>query len=371
MLLRGHNVNVWDLRPWERLRDRYDVTVLVTSSNEHDTRSLKVEQRRVRAVRDLLPKGRPGNVLAYAAGDRYIHLRRHLEGAAIVHAAELHTWFSAQAALLRGDLGFKLALTVWETFPSLDAYRLPRERTYRHAVIDAADLLLAATERARHALLLEGVEEERIAVCPPGIDVQRFADLGDAPAEQEHLVFSPGRLVWEKGHQDVLRAVAALRRGLLGRAVPVRLLIAGAGPEESRLRKHAGELGISGAVDFKSHIPYEEMPAHYLRSSAMVLASLPRRGWEEQFGMVLAEALSSGTPICAARSGAIAEVVGEDASLFETGDWYGLAEALLAGPLARAPGERVKHSADRIRRYSTQAAADRIDSAYRSLLSSA
>jgi glycosyltransferase involved in cell wall biosynthesis len=352
------------------LEDRYEVMVLVTSSNQHDTAPLAVEQRPVRAVRDFLPSGRLGNALAYAAGDRYLNLERHLRGADIVHAAELHTWFSAQAARLRRELGFRLVLTVWETLPSLDAYRLPRERQYRRSVMEAADLLLPATERAARALLLEGVGRHQIQVCPPGIDTERFSASNARAAGDEHVLLSPGRLVWEKGHHDALRAVAALQRGLLGDAPPIRLLIVGAGPEERRLRQHARELGIDNAVEFRRHIPYEEMPAQYLRSSAMVLASLPRRGWEEQFGMVLAEAVSSGTPICAARSGAISEVVGEDGALFEPGDWFGLARALMDGPLARAPAERVDHAPERIRRYSTQAAAERIHNAYDRLLAS-
>ena len=31
----------------------------------------------------------------------------------------------------------------------------------------------------------------------------------------EHTIVSPGRLVWEKGHQDVLRALAPLHRGIV------------------------------------------------------------------------------------------------------------------------------------------------------------
>jgi glycosyltransferase involved in cell wall biosynthesis len=369
VLLRGHHTNPWDLRPWELLADRFDVTCLLTDSNEFDVGSLSIPIRTVRTVRDRLPAGRPGRALAYAVGDRYQGLEQALTGADVVHAAELHSWFSAQAAGLRRQLGFRLALTVWETIPSLDAYRWPRERGYRRKVLGAADLLLAASDRARHALLLEGVDDGRIQVCYPGIDRRRFVSVnGDAGAAAEHLILSPGRLVWEKGHQDVIRAVAALRRGLLGPAPPLRLLIVGSGPEEKRLRRHAQELGLAEAVEFRASVPYDDMPALYRAASAMVLASLPRRGWEEQFGMVLAEALASGTAIVAARSGAIAEVVGDDAALVDPGDWFGLARALLDGPLARSPATRVTHDSARVALFSVDAAAERLDVAYQRIL---
>ncbi len=150
-------------------------------------------------------------------------------------------------------------------------------------------------------------------------------------------MLSPGRLVWEKGHQDVIRAVVALNRGLLGPSPPVRLLIAGSGPDEKRLRRHARELGGDGDIEFRRSVPYDEMPALYRQASAMVLASLPRRGWEEQFGMVLAEALASGTSILAARSGAIPEVVGQDATLFDPGDWFALAAGCAGARCAARP----------------------------------
>ena len=259
VLLRGYSANPWDLRPWELLADRYDVRVLVTPSNEYETRALPVPVRQAHALRDRIPGGRLGRAAAYLAGDRYAGLEAELRDADIVHAAELHTWFSAQAATLRDRLGFKLALTVWETIPFMDAYRWYRERAYRRRVLPAADALLPASERARRALLLEGVDPARVTLCYPGIDTARFhsdsaPDSGSgatpdrvrAVAEGgEHLLLSPGRLVWEKGHQDVLRAVAALQRGLLGPAPPVRLLIVGAGQEEKRLRRHAAELGIA------------------------------------------------------------------------------------------------------------------------------
>jgi glycosyltransferase involved in cell wall biosynthesis len=266
--------------------------------------------------------------------------------------------------------------TVWETLPLLDAFRNRHARSFRRHTLPAVDLFLPVTERARQALLLEGVEPERIEVCPPGIDLDRFAAAArPQPPPAEHLVISPGRLEWEKGHHDVLRAVAAIRRGLVPAEALPRVLLVGSGPEEARLRAHAAELAIGDAVEFHN-VPYDEMPALYSRASCMVLASLssagcslylgdpPRCFWEEQFGMVLAEAMAAGLPIVASRCGAIPEVAGPAASYFAAGDWLELARLLAAGPLARPPAERVEHPPELVRRYSTTAAAERLAAAY-------
>jgi glycosyltransferase involved in cell wall biosynthesis len=354
--------------------DRYDVVALVTPSNEFNVAGLTLETRHVRSARDRFPNGRLGRAMAYAAGDHYIGLEQALAGADIVHSADLHTWFTDQAARLRRKLGFWLVATVWETIPYLNSYRWPRERRYRRRSLGAIDLFLPASERAARTLLLEGVPTDRIRVSYPGVDQKRFRpDAPDARAHRaevrvaQHTILSPGRLVWEKGHQDVLRAVAALKSGLVPGAPAVRLVIVGSGPEERRLRAHARELGIQDAVEFRLSVSYDDMPALYRASSAMVLASLPRRGWEEQFGMVLAEALASRTPIVASRSGAIPEVVGDAGSLFEPGDWHGLAVALRDGPLRAEPGARSNPGHERVERYSLEAAAARLAAAYETL----
>jgi glycosyltransferase involved in cell wall biosynthesis len=373
VLLRGHHANVWDLAPWRLLQDEFDVTVLVTGSNVHQLDGLAIPALRVRTPRDALPGGRLAGGLSYAVGERYLGLERLLAGADIVHSAEIGTWHSAQAARLKSRLGFALALTVWETIAWRDAYRWPRERAYRRAVVPAVDCCLAATERARAGLLLEGVEAERIEVCPPGVDVEHFAAAAATapPADGVHRILSAGRLVWEKGHQDVLRAFAALRRGLF--ATPPRtdvvLEIVGSGPEEAKLKRYAADLGVAEAVAFVPTVPYAEMPARYAAASCLVLASLPVRGWEEQFGMVLVEAAAARTPIVACATGAIPEVLDGHGTLVGAGDWIGLARALASGPLATpAPAQRVAPDPERLLRYTSEAAAERYRSIYRSLL---
>jgi glycosyltransferase involved in cell wall biosynthesis len=378
LLARGYQATPWELRPWELLPGRFEVGYLRLDRNWFDDSGLRLRRFPVKALSGYLPRGRIGSLMTGVTGDRYVDADEAFAWADVVHAAELSYWFAADAARRKARNRYKLALTVWETIPFQDAYRNRFARVYRRETLPATDLFLPATERARDALLLEGVEAERTEVVYPGIDVERFASAPRSdPPPAEHVVVSPGRLVWEKGHQDVMRGLAALRRGLVADAAArdVRLLIVGAGPEKDRLRRYAGELGIGDLVEFRS-VSYEEMPAVFAGASCMVLASLaaasggyvvgdiPRFFWEEQFGLVLAEALAAQLPIVAAQSGAIPEVCGDAATYFLPGDWMGLASRLAEGPLARQPGERAEPPAELVRRYSIEAAAERLAGAY-------
>jgi glycosyltransferase involved in cell wall biosynthesis len=383
LLVRGHQAAPWNLRMWEQLPPRFEVAYLLTQQNMFDVGELPLERIEARTLRGFLPPGRLGELATGLTGDRYLGIDGELARADLVHAEELSYWFAADPARRKPQHKYKLVLTVWETLPLLDAFRNKHAKVYRQETLEAADLFLAVTERARAALLLEGVAEDRIEVWHPGIDLARFAEASrPEPPPAEHVLISPGRLVWEKGHQDVMRALAALRSGLVDAAAESRprLLVVGDGPERERLRQYAQELGIADAVEFRS-VPYEEMPQLYARASCMVLASLssagcarylgdlPRCFWEEQFGLVLAEAMAAGLPIVASASGAIPEVVGEGASLFQPGDWLGLAQRLAEGPLARPAAERVSHEAERLHRFSTDAAGERLAAVYDRMLS--
>jgi glycosyltransferase involved in cell wall biosynthesis len=383
LLVRGHLSRHWELRPWLELPERYEVSYVLTGPSRFAT----LEGLRAipaRALRDLLPRGRVGELATMVIGDRYLSADELFAGADIVHAAELSFWFAAQAAAQRRRHGFRLAQTVWETLPLLAAYRNPRARRFRRLVLAETDLFLAATERAALALSLEGVAEQRIAVCQPGIDTARFELPPQAPVPSVHTIVSPGRLVWEKGHQDVLRALALLHCGVVrtpaGKTARPRLLILGTGPEESRLRAHAADLGLSDAVEIRA-VSYEQMPAVFAEASAMVLASqarasaayhpfdVPHAFWEEQFGMVLTEAMAAGLAIVATTSGAIPEVLrGAPAELVAPGDWPAIAHALAAGPLSRSPGARVPCPPEVVHRYTTSAAAERLTAAYDRML---
>lgn len=365
VLLRGTAANPWDLQAWEALHAAGDahVTVVVPPDNQYDVSAVRLPRVQVETVGGKLPGGPAGAFALKAVGQRHLGLADALAGADIVHAAELGNWFTAQAAREKARLGFRLAVTVWETLPFVDAYRNVRTRRHRRAVLGGADLFLPVTARARDALRLEGVAADRMEIVPPGIDVARFAAAREArpPADGRHLILSVGRMVWEKGHQDLLRAVALLRAQ--GRD-DLRVLLVGAGPERKRIEGVRADLRLDGVVELRESVPYGEMPGVYAAASCLVLASIPTPFWEEQFGMVLAEALAGHVPIVAAASGAIPEVLDGQGTLFAPGDWVGLADALAAGPLAKVPAARPAPDDELVERYSVDAAAARLREVY-------
>ena len=381
LIVRGHQVTPWELAPWQVLPERFSVRYLSTASNGWDTSSLTLDAVPVGSRRDKLPKGLLGDVPALLLGDRYTGgADAAFADADVVHAEELSYWFAADAARRKAKHGYKLVQTVWETLPFGETYRRAGTTRFRAEVLAATDLFLAATERAKLSLLLEGVAEERIAVSAPGVDVERFATVaGAAAAPSEHVILSPGRLVWEKGHHDALRALALLHRGIVtlpgGAVATPKLRIIGQGPEEGRLRAYAAELGLSEVVDFGS-VPYPEMPATFAAASCLLLGSqssatgalhpfgTPRAFWEEQFGMVFVEAMAAGLDVVATTNGAIPEVLDGHGTLVPAGDYAGMARALAAGPLSRPPGMRVAYPAELLGRYSTAAAAERLAAAY-------
>jgi len=158
-------------------------------------------------------------------------------------------------------------------------------------------------------------------------------------ATKEHAV---GRLVEEKGVQVLLQAVDGL-------AGEWRLRILGSGPMQSQLEALAQRLGVTDRVTFESPIPSAQMPAFYNQLDTLVLPSLTRSHWKEQFGRVLIEAMACEVPVVGSRSGEIPHVIGQAGLTFTEGDVQGLRARLsqlmdapaLCANLARRGRERV------------------------------
>ena len=126
-----------------------------------------------------------------------------------------------------------------------------------------------------------------------------------------------------KGFDVVLEVLPALR----ARVPDVAYLIAGDGPDRSRLQEKAKALGVADAVVFTGYIDEAEKPDHYRLADCF---AMPSRG--EGFGIVLLEAMASGVPVVASQADGSNEAVRDGllGSAVDPGDPDAVVEAVIA-----------------------------------------
>jgi glycosyltransferase involved in cell wall biosynthesis len=304
-ILRGEWLNPFELQSYEPLLGSYDLVGIGIRKGSYDLRSLRMPVVCLRPV----GRGRIARRVLGDRGERLLGLERALAKYGIVHAAETFLPISEQAAQARAHARFKLVLTCWENIPFLHEDN-PRVASRKQVVQNATELFVAITEAARRALLLEGVPNEKIVVQPVGVDRRVFhPTVRDQSLRREWAVpdgwttvLYCGRLIREKGVLDLVRAMARLPRTVL--------VLAGQGPERRRLESAALRLGVHDQLRFVGAVAYGEMPRLYSAADVFCLPSVSTPYCQEQFGMVLVEAMACGVPVVTTATGSIPEVVG-------------------------------------------------------------
>jgi glycogen(starch) synthase len=178
----------------------------------------------------------------------------------------------------------------------------------------AESVITCSAYMREHVADVFGLEEERVAVIPNGIDPSELVpvdDLGSLrahfAARDEMLVLLVGRLVYEKGFQLALEALP----GLIERVGNVRFIVAGSGTAEEELRRQAHDLGLDPHGAFLGWIGDDVLHSLYRIADLTVVPSI-----YEPFGLVALEAMASGCPCLVADTGGLREVVpNEDVGL--------------------------------------------------------
>jgi len=240
--------------------------------------------------------------------DRLLWTQRRLPELLRRTGAELLLSPLPEAPLLRGVRSVVLAHDLLPLrYPRLSpllAYHL----AYVPLVLHRAALVLCnseATAREVHGRL--GVPQRRLLPIRLGFDPGLLRPL-DRQRDPFFLVL--GRHDPHKNLARVLRAFA----GLDHRCRAWQLLLVG--PSDRRhtpaLQRLAVELGIAGRCRWIDWVDDQERLELLNRCQALVMVSL----WEG-FGLPALEAMACGTPVLAARAGALPEVVGDAALLVD------------------------------------------------------
>ena len=230
------------------------------------------------------------------------------------------------------------------------------------------DRVTAVSGAVANAHLLAGMaSKDKLVVLANGVDVDLWRQDNTVRAEvrrklgldSEFLWFAAGRLEPVKDYPALLHAMAGLPES-------ARLVIAGGGPEESRLRHVSAELGLEHRVRFLGFDP--NVRRWMQAADGFVLSSL----WEG-LPMALLEAAACSVPAVATDVLGTREVIvnGQTGLLGVAGSALALREAMsrimsIQPEERRAMGDRARVLA--VERFSLDKVLDRWEELYTSLL---
>jgi D-inositol-3-phosphate glycosyltransferase len=330
-------MNVYVVETARRLARRgVDVEVFTRATSSQQPRVVEMEPgvlvRHVPAgpFEGLSKEDLPGQLCAFAAGVLRAEASRPPGWYDVVHS---HYWLSGQVGWLAAERWQVPLVHTMHTMARVKNLSLadgdtaePAGREIGEAqVVEAADRLVANTDEERDQLVaLYGADRERVAVVPPGVDLDRFTpvpqagrraareSLGIAP--DAHLLLFVGRIQPLKAPDVLVRATARLldRRPDLRSSLVVAVV---GGPSGSGLREPeslarlVAELGLGDVVRFAPPAAADRLVDWYRAADLVAVPS-----YSESFGLVALEAQACGTPVVAAAVGGLRETVADGVS---------------------------------------------------------
>ncbi|MFA4995933.1 MAG: glycosyltransferase family 4 protein [Patescibacteria group bacterium] len=162
------------------------------------------------------------------------------------------------------------------------------------------DLIIAVSNSVKNALVKHGLAlPDQIIVIPNGVDVDKFKSLKSPAQKYNHPVIgSVGRLSPIKGFEYLIAAMPYIKK----KFPLVSLEIIGSGSEGRKLAGKIRELKLEHNVTL---LGSKEDPFKYAKHwNGFVIPSV-----SEPFGIVALEAMASGIPIVASKTGGLQDII--------------------------------------------------------------
>ena len=157
--------------------------------------------------------------------------------------------------------------------------------------------MITVSETVKRSLVeLYGIGDGRIRVVHHGVDHERFRPGAE---ERQPFLLYPAHRWPNKNHARLLEAFAIVRQ----RRPELRLVLTGNGH---------GAGSAEPGVEIRGHVSADELLLLYQTAAALVFPSL-----YEGFGQPPLEAMACGCAVAAAATGAVPEVCGDAARLFD------------------------------------------------------
>ena len=159
------------------------------------------------------------------------------------------------------------------------------------AILGRASALIASSPDYVESSPILSRNRERCRVIPFGIDGDAFRPRDAETAAKirrrygPRIVLAVGRMVYYKGFEYLVRAMAAVRG---------HLLLVGEGPLQRKLERQAFDAGAIDRITFLGRVSQDEMAGYYHAADVFVMPSIAR---SEAFGIAQLEAMACGKPV--------------------------------------------------------------------------
>jgi len=334
-IIRSSTINKWEMQNYEPLNKNFEVEGIYSKPSFFDTSNIKFPLKSFFSPAKYIARIPNGHYLGsflWGNFDKPFFLEKYLAKFDIINTIETFYPYTIQALdSKKKNPKQKVIVTVWENIPFNNEI-FNKQKLNKKRALKEADHFIATSIRAKEALILEGADPSKISVLYMGIDLQKFQpqtkDIGLLNKlgfkKNDFLILSIGRLVWEKGIQDVLKSV----RRIIKKDSSVKLLIVGDGPMSKQITRLARKMQIEKNIRLIKNFPYQDLPKVHNLADIFVLPSIPVKQWQEQFGMVFIESMACAKPVISTLSGSISEVIKDAGILVPPADSYELSKKI-------------------------------------------
>ena len=289
----------------------------------------------------------------------------------IVYIEEEPGSFSAMQAMAWGKItGAKIAVKSCENLYREGRFPL---NVFEKIVLGNTDLLICLTKGVEEVFRKKGFKG-KTEIIGLGVEAAKKGNSRDAIRKKHGIskfaIGYFGRMVREKSIETLIEAAAMLKfdfQIVLDMHEDSNISFVDKQYKEELLAL-AKKLGVEKKIVFVSP-SYQEMGSYL---SAMYLLALPSKttkGWKEQFGRVLIEAMIAKTPAVGSSSGSIPEIIGDAGLVFSEGNAKELAEkiSMVYGD-ANLRKELVRKGLKRAEEFSLEKIAEKTARAFSNLL---
>ena len=228
----------------------------------------------------------------------------------IIHA---HDWLVAYAAkALKESFNIPIVSTIHATEAGRNSGIHDETQRYINdtewmLTYESTEVIVNSNYMKNELQRLFGLPFEKINVVPNGVNLNAFAGVERDyefrrryAMDNEKIILFMGRLVYEKGIQNLIAAMPKILSGYHD----AKLVVAGKGGMIEELRQQVRALGIENKVYFAGYMNGKDVQKMYKAADIAVFPST-----YEPFGIVALEAMLSENPIVVSDIGGLNEIV--------------------------------------------------------------